>query len=97
MPDIKSVDFVEQVAGAFESRGLTLSDRLFEEVMKQILKFDSSGGIISGGSKSNKQVLAETQNLLDRYFTSGFFSDFAPDIVTELSSIQDSSEFLNAA
>jgi len=93
MPDIKNIDFVEQVAGAFEARGLTLSDRLFNEVMAQILKFSASGGVIDSGSKSNKQVLAETQKLLENYFASGFFSDFAPDIVTELSNIQDSSEY----
>ena len=94
MPDYKSEDFVEQVAGEFEKRGLSLSNELFDEVLKQVLKLTTKDGRIDSDGKSNRQVIAQMQILLEEYFASSFYSSFAPDIVTELGQIQRSSEFL---
>ena len=92
MPKIEDPDFVDLIASEFESRGLKLSNRLFDVVFAHVLKLGTEDGkLIFDGT--NKQALAELQNVLTKYFDSGFYSDFAPDLAAELVNIENSGEY----
>lgn len=95
MPTFKDENIVDIISQQFESRGVRLSENLFDAVFEYILSFETeSGKIVKSGT--NKRTIAEINALLKSFFEEKFLDSYIPNLTEQLGTVEKNDEFLQA-